>query len=179
MSWERPELLGLIPVAAILVLWAARTSQHPMSARRRVWLSLVRITLFGLAAAALAGPTTEVERTDEAVVFVLDHSRSQGRIGQAAGVARVESLIAALPPETKVGVVSTGQGLRLVRTPSPYPKETPLPVDPSLGRERRGPVEPLSGSGPGGRALPAQHRPPGGPRQRRAPDPRRPPSCRA
>ena len=131
MSWERPELLGLIPVAAILVLWAARTSQHPMSPRRRVWLSLVRITLICLVAAALAGPTTEVERTDEAVVFVLDHSRSQGRIGQAAGVARVESLIAALPPETQVGIVSTGQGMRLVRTPGPYPKDTPLAVDPA------------------------------------------------
>ncbi|MBL4844140.1 MAG: VWA domain-containing protein [Planctomycetes bacterium] len=131
MTWERPELLGLIPVAAALILLAARRSQHPMSPRRRAWLCVLRIALFSLAAAALAEPTTEVERSDEAVVFVLDHSRSQGRLGQAAAVARIESLIAALPPETKVGIVSTGEDLQLVRTPASYPKDEPLPVDPA------------------------------------------------
>lgn len=131
VTWTRPELLWSIPVAAGLVLWAARRSKHPMSPRRRLWLSGLRIALFALIAAALAEPVTEVRRAQEAVVFVLDHSRSQGRVGQAAAVARVESLIAALPRETEIGIVSAGADVRIVRSPAQLDPEQPLGVDPA------------------------------------------------
>ena len=131
ITWTHPELLWSIPVAGALVFLAARRSKHPMSPRRRLWLSALRLALFALIAAALAGPVTEVRRTKEAVVFVLDHSRSQGRVGQAAAVARVQSLIAALPRETAVGIVSAGADVRIVRSPGPIDPEQPLGVDPA------------------------------------------------
>ncbi|HBP16402.1 MAG TPA: hypothetical protein DEA08_01235 [Planctomycetes bacterium] len=134
MTWARPELLLAIPVLAALVALAARRSLHPMTGRRRVWLSAVRIGVLALAVAALADPTMEEQNAEQTVVFVLDHSQSQGVDGQAAAVAEVNRLIQALPPETPAGVLSVGASPKLLRAPT-LEREQPLVADPSLLEE--------------------------------------------
>ncbi|MGE0712866.1 MAG: VWA domain-containing protein [Planctomycetota bacterium] len=131
MEWSHPNLLLLIPALALVVIWAARRSLHPMSARRRAWLTALRVAVVAVAIAALADPTYEARSEEQTVLFVLDHSQSQGSDGQAAAVAEVNRLIQALPPRTAAGVLSVGAGSRLLRAPTTK-RDEPLVADPSL-----------------------------------------------
>jgi Ca-activated chloride channel family protein len=130
MEWTHPNFLILIPVLAAIVAWASHKSQHPMQGKRRAWLTLARITVLALAIAALADPTWEAETEEQTVLFVLDHSQSQGVEGQAAAVAEVNRMALALPENTLAGVISVGASPKLLR--SPTTKRDPLVADPSL-----------------------------------------------
>ena len=118
MDWANPLVLLLAPPLAAFVWWAQRRSLHPMSPRRRVALLIVRLGVVLLVLLALAGPALRSPTSDQATIFVMDHSRSQGAAGMRAGHARANALAAALPAGTHVGFVSAGESTVVRRMPS-------------------------------------------------------------
>lgn len=108
MDWLNPYLLLVVPLAAALVWWSGAKSLHPMSPRRRRALLVVRSLAVALVLLALAGPAWEEKTDDQAVIFVMDHSRSQGEVGQKRAHERAGQLVKGLPSGTYVGVVSGG-----------------------------------------------------------------------
>ena len=118
MDWAHPLLVLLaLPALALLAWWHAR-SVHPMSPGRRRGAGVLRGLLVLLAVLALAGPAIEHVTDDECVIFVLDHSQSQGLSGLSAGHARAHELAAALPGRTYVGLVSAGASSMVRRVPT-------------------------------------------------------------
>ena len=109
MDWAEPIVLLLMVPAAALVFWFTRRSLHPMHLRRRHLLLAVRCGGLVLILLALAGPAWRTRTDDEAVIFVMDHSHSQGEEGMRRGYARVKELARTLPSDVCVGVVSAGE----------------------------------------------------------------------
>ena len=97
MDWEHPYYLLLFVPAAAALWWFDRRSLRPLAPARRRMLLGVRLALVGLALLALAGPALQRGGDGQAVIFVLDHSQSQGASGMAAAYAQVKRLAAALP----------------------------------------------------------------------------------
>src|SRR5688572_28613671 len=131
MEWSHPflPLILFAPLAGFLV-WSSRRSLHPMGAHRRRALLWVRSTLVLLALLALAAPALHRATRDETVIFVLDHSRSQGAKGIEAAEARFSTLAAGLATSTLVGAVSAGATAVVRRFPGA--DRTPLAGDPRL-----------------------------------------------
>lgn len=108
MDWEHPlALLLVLPAAAVLV-WASLRSTRPMSPARRRALLTVRALCVLLVILAISGPAIERLSREEAVVFVLDHSQSQGDAGSAAQREAANRLVASLDDGVAVGFVSAG-----------------------------------------------------------------------
>ncbi len=117
MDWQSPYLLLLIlPALVLLFLFDARTV-HPMGMSRRRALLVVRAVLVILAVAALAWPVLEVKSKRQAVVLMLDHSRSQGEEGMKESAALAGEVLRRLPGDALVGIVSAGKDGRVLRTP--------------------------------------------------------------
>ncbi len=92
MNFAHPWLLLLaIPVLGFL-LWSGRVSRHPMGSRRRRLLLALRGSGAVLLLLALAAPALRFRVDRQAVVLVLDHSRSQG----LGGIRRVHEAAEAL-----------------------------------------------------------------------------------
>lgn len=119
MDWANPWILLVAPPLAAFLWWAERRSLHPMSPRRRRALLAVRSACAALALLALAGPALRRSTRDQATIFVMDHSRSQGAAGMRAACARANELASALPAGTQVGFVSAGESTVVRRMPSP------------------------------------------------------------
>ena len=117
MDWAHLRLLLLIPPCLALLVWAHRRSTHPMSPDRKLALLWVRAANVILVLLALAGPAVRRSSTDEAVIFVIDHSASEGAKGVAAETAAANRLAAALPPGTRTGFISVAENPALLRLP--------------------------------------------------------------
>ncbi|HYE07246.1 MAG TPA: VWA domain-containing protein [Planctomycetota bacterium] len=116
MTWDEPWLLALIPPTLVALAWFARGSVQPLRARRRRWLTIVRMALAVLAIVALAGPTLTLPARAHALVVVADHSHSQGADGMARAHAAATAALGDVPRATRIGVVSAGDepAVRLV-----------------------------------------------------------------
>lgn len=117
MDWIRPYSLLLFPPVLGLLWWFDRRSLRPLSTRRRQALLAVRSGLVLLVLLALAGPAWQRLTDRQAVIFVLDHSQSQGEEGVRAVHDRAAALAAKLPSETQVGFVSAGKSAVLRESP--------------------------------------------------------------
>ncbi|MBI5367109.1 MAG: VWA domain-containing protein [Planctomycetes bacterium] len=107
-DWAHPyHLAWLVPAWALLV-WFHRRTTLPLARARRHTLLCVRATAVLLAVLALAGPAVRRTTGGRALIFLLDHSRSQGPAGMQAQQAAAERLLARLDPNTQVGFVSAG-----------------------------------------------------------------------
>jgi len=118
MDWTHPYLLLLFPVAVVLLWVFHRFTVRPMSVGRRRALLVVRCTLVAVALLALAGPAIRKSTERQAVVFVLDHSQSQGESGMRKIHERAAELLDNLPSGTHVGFLSAGQSTRVLQMPS-------------------------------------------------------------
>lgn len=81
MDWSHPKVLLLLLPALALLVWFDARSTHPMGAARRRLLLVLRSLLVLLALLALASPARLMKSRDQSVLFLLDHSRSQGSEG--------------------------------------------------------------------------------------------------
>jgi uncharacterized membrane protein len=118
MDWLHPFNILLIVPALLGLWWFQRRSLHPMPAGRRRALLVVRGLLVALLLIGLMQPAWRRETHEQAVIFVLDHSQSQGRQGLTRACDRVNALIAQLPGTTYVGAVSAGRSSRVLLRPT-------------------------------------------------------------
>lgn len=117
-DWAHPLLILLILPAGLLVWWLHRATVRPLSPARNRALLIVRSLLLLIVLLALAGPAIEQTTDDESVIFVLDHSQSQGEVGMKASYERTKKLIDALPGGTTVGIVTTGDTTQVLQMPA-------------------------------------------------------------
>jgi len=85
-------------------------------ARRRLLLVL-RSLLVLLALLALASPARRMKSRDQSVIFLLDHSRSQGRDGLKSVYEIAGTLQDRLRVRPAAGYVAMGEEARLLRNP--------------------------------------------------------------
>jgi len=130
MDWIHPWFLIAIVPALAMLAWFSHRSLHPMPAGRRRMLLLVRAAAVIVAIVAFAGPAFQQTSRRESVVFVLDHSHSQGKAGMARAHARTNRLIDSLPGDHTVGVVSAGEKAVVRRMPTT--DRAPLEPNPQL-----------------------------------------------
>ena len=130
MDFAHPLYLLLFLPAAAALWWFDRRSLRPLSPRRRRTLLAVRMALVALVLLALAGPAVRRASQSEAVIFVLDHSQSQGESGRATAYEEVRRLTAGLGRGTPVGFVSAGLHSHVLAQPEPG--TPPPPPDPKL-----------------------------------------------
>ncbi len=129
MDWANLYLLLLIMPAVALLFYLSRASLHPMPARRRKLLQWVRGAVIILALLALAGPAYEMKTDRQAVLFVMDHSKSQGTDGMQTAYQAAKKCAASLPTDAFVGVVSAGASAKVLQVPA---KEE-FPFQPNIG----------------------------------------------
>ncbi|CAN5174025.1 VWA domain-containing protein [soil metagenome] len=127
MDWEYPYALALMIPAAALLLWFDARTTHPMSSGRRRALLVVRLLLVALVVAAIASPARVVKSTSQAVVFVLDHSRSQGEGGLERVYGAARAVLGKLPGDVPAGFVSAGATAAILAPPG---EGAALPADP-------------------------------------------------
>ncbi len=118
MDWLAPYLILLFIPAAALLWWFHRRSLRPMAPWRQRALLLVRGALVLIVLVALAGPAIEALTRRQAVVFMMDHSQSQGRSGMTTAYERATEIADGLPADTLVGMVSAGAEPIVLKTPS-------------------------------------------------------------
>lgn len=117
MDWAYPLAL-LIPILAAPALWwFSRASDHPMSPRRHRWLLWVRVAMIVLVALAIASPALKLSSDQNAVIFVMDHSASQGKDGMTAAYTQLDRLAKGLGDDVFIGVISAGRSDVLIRKP--------------------------------------------------------------
>lgn len=121
MDWFAPLPSLLLFGPLLVVLWLAqRRSVHPMSAGRRRALTAVRGGMVLVLLAALAGPALHRTTRRESILFVLDHSRSQGERALLEAADRAGRLLEDYRErrgEVPAGFVSAGQQPRLLSKP--------------------------------------------------------------
>ena len=118
MDWNSPYLLLLIiPALGLLFLFDARTT-HPMPMGRRRALLVIRSLLVVCALIALASPAWVIRSNRQAVVFVLDHSRSQGEDGIREVFEKTKVLRGKIASDVPVGYVAVGSEGEVLATPS-------------------------------------------------------------
>jgi Ca-activated chloride channel homolog len=117
MDWFYPNALWLIPPGLALLFWFDLKSTHPMPAGRRRFLFLVRSLLLILAAVALASPAKLLTSRDQSVLFLLDHSRSEGEAGLKSVYDTARTLSDGLGSGATVGYLATGEEGRLLVNP--------------------------------------------------------------
>lgn len=117
MDWLYPHALFLILPALALLVWFDARSTHPMGAARRRWLLFTRAILVLLALLAIASPARLMTSRDQSVLFLLDHSRSQGEAGLRSVYEAAARLQDRLGAGATVGHVAVGAEGRLLVPP--------------------------------------------------------------
>ncbi|MFP4026637.1 MAG: VWA domain-containing protein [Candidatus Brocadiia bacterium] len=117
MDLAAPFTFLLLPVVMVGLWFFHSRSYHPMSLRRRRFLTVTRMVLLVLIIAALAGPAWLHQTGQKATIFVFDHSRSQTEIGLKTAYARAEALKAQLPGHCYTGFLSAGENVRVLQKP--------------------------------------------------------------
>lgn len=117
MDWLYPKALLLILPAIALLVWFDARSTHPMGAGRRRFLLITRALLVILAVLALASPARLMTSRDQSVLFLLDHSRSQGEAGLDSVYESAAQLRDRIGSEASVGFVAVGSEGRLLVNP--------------------------------------------------------------
>ncbi len=129
MDWYFPKSLFLLFPAIALLIWIEARSVHPMGSGRRRLLLVFRSLLVVLAILALASPARLITSRNQSVIFVLDHSRSQGAKGMTAVYDAASGVRAMLDGSPSVGYVAAGGEGRLLLPPgsagSPKVEEAP------------------------------------------------------
>ena len=125
MDWLLPQVLFLAIPAIAILLWIDRRSRHPMNKGRRCGLLVTRALLIILALLAIASPARMIQSNHQAVIFVLDHSRSEGFDGISRAYGAAAKIQDSLPRSTSVGIVAAGSEPRLVR----YPEKGQIELD--------------------------------------------------
>lgn len=126
MDWLHPQALLLIFPALALLWWCDLKSTHPMGSTRRRVLLVLRSLLVILAIAAMASPARLLTSREQAVMFVLDHSRSEGESGIAAVYDAAANIRKALDGTPPVGYIAAGTQPELIS----YPDRSLLELDP-------------------------------------------------
>jgi uncharacterized membrane protein len=109
MDFERLWSVWLVLPALVLLAILAWYSHRSLSPRRRVALLAVRSGVVILTLLAIAGPAWQQTTHRETVMFVLDHSQSQGAEKLTQQAALAARLASQLPAATAAGYVSAGQ----------------------------------------------------------------------
>ena len=118
MDWNSPYLLLLIlPALGLLFLFDARTT-HPMPMGRRRALLIIRSLLVAAVLVALASPAWVIKSSRQAVIFVLDHSRSQGEDGIREVYEKAQALRGKIASDVPVGYVAVGKEGEVLGTPT-------------------------------------------------------------
>lgn len=117
MDWLNPKLLLLLAPALAVLFWCDARSSHPMGMARRRLLLVLRSLLVLLALLALASPARRMKSRDQSVIFLLDHSRSQGRDGLKSVYEIAGTLQDRLRVRPAAGYVAMGEEARLLRNP--------------------------------------------------------------
>lgn len=117
MDWFFPKALLLIPPALALLFWFDVRSSHPMAEGRRRLLFLLRSVLVILALLALASPAKLLTSRDQSVMFILDHSRSQGSEGLKSVYEAAGKLGSSIGASATVGYLAAGREGRLLLNP--------------------------------------------------------------
>ena len=89
---------------------------------------MVRTALVAILLLALSQPAWRKATHEQSVIFVLDHSQSQGEQGIRTAYRRASALAAALPSDTSVGYVSAGESARVLLAPT----RSRQPLEPDL-----------------------------------------------
>ena len=117
MDWLYPKALLLILPALALLVWFDARSTHPMGAGRRRLLLVTRVLLVLLAILAIASPARLMTSRDQSVLFLLDHSRSQGEAGLKSVYESAARVRETLGSGATVGYVAVGSQGRLLLHP--------------------------------------------------------------
>ena len=117
MDWLYPKALLLILPALALLVWFDARSTHPMGAGRRRFLLVTRALLVLLAILAIASPARLMTSRDQSVLFLLDHSRSQGEAGLKSVYESAARVRETLGSGATVGYVAVGSEGRLLLHP--------------------------------------------------------------
>jgi hypothetical protein len=117
MDWLYPKALLLILPALALLVWFDARSTHPMGAGRRRFLLVTRVLLVLLAILAIASPARLMTSRDQSVLFLLDHSRSQGEAGLKSVYESAARVRETLGSGATVGYVAVGSEGRLLLHP--------------------------------------------------------------
>ncbi|MDH4409588.1 MAG: VWA domain-containing protein [Verrucomicrobiales bacterium] len=117
MDWLYPKALLLILPALALLVWFDARSTHPMGAGRRRLLLVTRVLLVLLAILAIASPARLMTSRDQSVLFLLDHSRSQGEAGLKSVYESAARVRETLGFGATVGYVAVGSEGRLLLHP--------------------------------------------------------------
>jgi Ca-activated chloride channel homolog len=118
VDWVQSYYLFLLAPAFALLWWFSRRSLRPLSVGRRRALLIVRTALVALSLLALADPAWKIATDDKAVIFILDHSQSQGESGMKAACKYVGQLAANFPRGAQLGILSTGNSTKVLRLPA-------------------------------------------------------------
>lgn len=116
MDWLHPNALLLMLPALGLLLWFDARTRHPMGPARRRLLLAVRSLLVLLALLSIAAPAKRISSGEQSVIFLLDHSRSQGE----GGLSRIYEASRSLRREiggASAGFVAFGDEPRLLSYP--------------------------------------------------------------
>jgi len=117
MDWLYPKALYLIVPALVLLFWFDVRSTHPMGQARRRLLLLTRALLVILALLALASPARLMTSGAQSVLFLLDHSRSQGAEGLRSVYEAAAKIRDRLDSSASVGYLAVGEEGRLLLNP--------------------------------------------------------------
>ncbi len=117
MDWVHP-LYTLLALPAIgLLWWFQHNSLRTMSPARRRALTCVRAAIVVLTLLALASPAWETLTREQSVIFVLDHSQSQGPEGLKSALERADRISSNLPSGTHIGFLSAGDSTKVHAIP--------------------------------------------------------------
>ncbi len=126
MDWLYPKVLLLLLPALAVLFWCDARSTHPMGATRRRLLLVLRSLLVVLALLAIASPARLMKSRDQSVIFLLDHSRSQGADGLRSIYEIAGTLRERLATSPSAGFVAVGGEGRLLLNPGDS-RELPAP----------------------------------------------------
>src|SRR5690606_37718414 len=117
MDWLHPQVLFFALPALAWLFWCDARSTHPMGSSRRRLLLVVRSLLVLLALLALASPARLLMSRGQSVLFLLDHSRSQGSEGLRSVYDIAGQLREALAGDAETGFVAFGEEGRVLLAP--------------------------------------------------------------
>ncbi len=117
MDWLHPYALLLFLPAIALLAWFDGGTLHPMGPRRRRALLAVRALLVLLVLLAIASPAKRMTSREQSLVFLLDHSRSQGDEGVAPVYEEAERLRRSAGASVAAGYVAFGEEPRVLLYP--------------------------------------------------------------
>ncbi|MDF1849882.1 MAG: VWA domain-containing protein [Verrucomicrobiales bacterium] len=131
MDWLFPQVLFLLLPVIVLLIWFDARTTHPMSSARRRLLLFLRSILLILLLLAIASPARIETSREQAVLFLMDHSRSEGAEGLDAVYEAAESIRSQLEGDPSVGYLGIGEEARVLQ----YPGSAPLDLEPKERQE--------------------------------------------